>query len=193
MTAEEYNKTGNPNGVVNHPITEDDVFRIGRLGKPHGVKGEISFQFDDDIFDRVDADYVFVRIDGLLVPFFMEEYRFRSDETALMKFEGIDSADAAAELTGSDVFFPRSMADETSDEQVSVAELIGYKVVEAGSGRVIGTVTNIDDATLNTLFEVETTDGQRHIDLPANADLVKDISRPARTITLVIPDGVLDL
>ncbi|MFC2264720.1 MAG: 16S rRNA processing protein RimM, partial [Prevotella conceptionensis] len=30
----------------------DNFYKIGKLGKPHGVKGEISFHFDDDIFDR---------------------------------------------------------------------------------------------------------------------------------------------
>ena len=72
-------------------IKQEEVFRIGRLGKTHGVKGEVSFQFDDDVFDRVDCDYLVLDIDGILVPFFMEEYRFRSDSVALMKFEDIDS------------------------------------------------------------------------------------------------------
>jgi ribosomal 30S subunit maturation factor RimM len=31
---------------------------IGRLGKPHGVKGEVTFQFDDDVFVRTEADYL---------------------------------------------------------------------------------------------------------------------------------------
>ena len=39
-------------------IKKEEVYKIGRLGKAHGVKGEVSFQFDDDIFDRVDADYL---------------------------------------------------------------------------------------------------------------------------------------
>ena len=38
-------------------ITPEDVFQIGRLGRPHGVKGEITFQISDDVFDRVDAEY----------------------------------------------------------------------------------------------------------------------------------------
>lgn len=50
-------------------IRQEDVYKIGRLGKPHGVKGEVSFQFDDDIFDRVDADYLILEIDGILVRF----------------------------------------------------------------------------------------------------------------------------
>ena len=72
-------------------IKLSDVYRIGCLGKPHGVKGEIAFSFDDDVFDRQEADFMFVMIDGLLVPFFFEEYRFSSDVVALVKFEGVDT------------------------------------------------------------------------------------------------------
>ena len=92
-------------------IREEEVFQIGKLGKTHGVKGEISFLFDDDVFDRVDADYLILKIDGILVPFFIEEYRFKSDSNALMKFEGIDTQEQARDLTGTDVYFPRSLAD----------------------------------------------------------------------------------
>ena len=60
-------------------IKNDDVFRIGKIGKAHELKGELQMQVDDDVFDRVEADYVVLQIDGILVPFFIEEYRFRSD------------------------------------------------------------------------------------------------------------------
>lgn len=43
-------------------IREEDVYRIGRLGKPHGVKGEVSFHFADDIFDRADCDLSLIHI-----------------------------------------------------------------------------------------------------------------------------------
>ena len=74
-------------------IKKEEVYKIGRIGKPHGVKGELSFHFDDDVFDRVDADYLILDMEDILVPFFMDEYRFRSDETALMKFTGINTED----------------------------------------------------------------------------------------------------
>ncbi|MDY3103734.1 MAG: 16S rRNA processing protein RimM, partial [Prevotella sp.] len=35
-------------------IKEEDVYRIGKIGKPHGVKGELSFHFTDDVFDRTE-------------------------------------------------------------------------------------------------------------------------------------------
>ena len=81
-------------------IKNDDVFRIGKIGKAHALKGELQMQVDDDVFDRVEADYVVLQIDGILVPFFIEEYRFRSDETALIKFCDIDTAEQARRLTG---------------------------------------------------------------------------------------------
>ena len=52
-------------------IKKEDVYRIGQIGKPHGVKGELSFHFEDDVFDRTDADYLILEVDGILVPFFL--------------------------------------------------------------------------------------------------------------------------
>lgn len=174
-------------------IKREDVFCIGTLGKPHGVKGELSFHFADDIFDRVDADYLLIEIDGLLVPFFIDEYRFRSDETALMTFSGIDTEDKAAELTGCDVYFPRSLAnDEDDDSPVSRAEIIGFSIIDAQTSKAVGTVKAIDDSTLNTLFEVTTLEGQEVL-LPVSEDLIKDVDKKARKITMEIPQGILDI
>ena len=47
------------------------------------MHGEIQLQFNDDVFDTADADYLVLEVEGILVPFFIEEYRFRSDEIAL--------------------------------------------------------------------------------------------------------------
>ena len=32
-------------------ITREELIRIGRFNKPHGVKGELSFTFTDDVFE----------------------------------------------------------------------------------------------------------------------------------------------
>lgn len=171
-------------------IKQEDVYRIGRLGKPHGVRGELSFQFDDDIFDRVDADYLIFGIDGILVPFFIEEYRFRSNEICLLKVCDIDSEERARELTGCDVFFPRALAQE-EEGGASWAEIIGFRVINGASGEVAGTIRSVDDSTINVLFSLDTPQGQALI--PASDDLIVDVDRQAQTITMTIPDGLLDL
>ena len=167
-------------------IKQEDVYRIGRLGKTHGVKGEVSFLFDDDIFDRVDCDYLVLDIDGILVPFFIEEYRFRSDSVALMKFEGIDTQQRAAELTGCSVFFPRTLADE--DDTPTLASLVGFNLVDAKSGKTVGRIAGIDDTTVNMLFELED-----DTLIPASDELIHDIDMNGKTITMEIPEGLLAL
>ena len=39
-------------------IRQEEVYHIGRIGRPHGIKGELIFMFSDDVFDQVDADYL---------------------------------------------------------------------------------------------------------------------------------------
>ena len=168
-------------------IREEDVYKIGRLGKAHGVKGEVSFMFDDDVFDRTDADYLILEIDGILVPFFIEEYRFRTDTVALMKFEGIDTQDRARALTNCDVFFPRHLADD-EDAPLTWAFLVGFDLVDAHTGKAVGRIDSVDDSTMNILFCLE--DGTL---IPASEELITDIDKDNKQITIAIPDGILDL
>ena len=168
-------------------IKEEEVYKIGRLGKTHGVKGEVSFLFDDDVFDRVDADYLVLCVDGILVPFFMEEYRFKSDSTAIVKFEDIDTQERARELTGCDVYFPRVLA-ESDDDTITWAAIVGFDIIDAESRKAVGRIASIDDSTLNVLFCLE--DGTL---IPASDDLISNIDQQARTITMHLPDGLLEL
>ena len=168
-------------------IRKEDVYRIGKLGKTHGVRGEISFLFDDDVFDRVDADYLILSIDDILVPFFIEEYRFKTDSNALMKFEGIDTQERARELTGCEVYFPHELADSDEDT-ISWAAIVGFDITDADSNHTIGRIAAVDDSTINILFELE--DGRL---IPASEDLITAIDQQARTITMRLPDGLLNL
>ena len=117
-------------------IAESEVYEIGTITRTHGVKGEVAFQFTDDVWDRVEADYLFLRIDGLLVPFFLEEWRFRSDTVALLKFEDTDSANAAERLVGATVWFPKSLTPtEVDDADLTWRMFTGFQVLIAASQR----------------------------------------------------------
>lgn len=165
----------------------EDLYKIGKIGKPHGVKGEVSFHFSDDVFDRTEAEYLMLCIDGLMVPFFMEEYRFRSDETALVKFCDIDTQERASELTGCEVFFPRDVADD-DDDNLSWAEIIGYSLIGSATSKNIGKIASVDDSTINILFELE--DGTL---IPASIELITNVDKKHKEIEIELPNGILDL
>lgn len=165
----------------------EEYYKIGRIGKPHGVKGEVSFHFSDDVFDRTDAEYLMLCIDGLLVPFFMEEYRFRSDETALVKFCDIDTQERSTELTGCEVFFSRELSD-SDDEHISWSAIIGFTLIDQATGNGIGRIASVDDSTINILFELE--NGAL---IPASEELITKIDTKKKEIELELPEGILDL
>ena len=169
-------------------IKQEEVYKIGRLGKAHGVKGEITFQFDDDVFDRVESDYLILEVDGILVPFFMEEYRFRSDTTALVKFCDIDNQDQARQLTNCDVYFPREQAASDDKEMLTWSFLVGFELLDATSGHHIGRIASVDDSTMNILFELE--DGKL---IPASEELITNIDKDKQQISIELPEGLLEL
>ena len=166
-------------------IKESDVYKIGRLGRPHGVKGEITMQVDDDVFDRTDADYVILRVDGILVPFYMEDYRFRSDTSALIKFEDVDTVEQARELTNCDVLFLRDQADQADDYTWSY--FVGFTLVDADSGQPVATIDAVDDSTINVLFTLS--NGYL---VPAADDLIAAVDHDQHRISMHLPQGLFE-
>lgn len=172
-------------------IRKESVYNIGRITKTHGLKGEVVFNFVDDIFDRVDCDYLICELDEILVPFFIEEYRFRSDSSALVKFEGIDSAEAAQRLHGVDVFFEKSLALDSGEEELSLNYFIGYSMVD-NLGYEIGEIAEIDDKTDNWLFVVRRGDGEEVL-VPAHEEFIEEFRHEEKIVVVDLPEGLLDL
>ena len=109
-----------------------------------------------------------------------------SDTVALVKFEDVDTQQRAQELTGCDVYFPRSLADD--DETPSLSMLIGFDVVDVTTGTTVGRIAAIDDSTANLLFELE--DGRL---IPAAEELITNIDSKNKVIKMTIPEGLLEL
>lgn len=173
-------------------IRQEEVYKIGKIGKPHGVKGELTLFFDDDVFDRVEAEYLVLNIDGILVPFYMDEWRFKTGETALIKFCDINTKEEASELTGCEVFFPKHLSDRGEDE-LTWDEIKGFSIIDENNGdSYIGRVTDIDTTTVNTLLEVETKAGNTVL-IPANENIIVEVGSKEKLIKVNLPEGLIDL
>ena len=172
-------------------IKKEEVYKIGLFNKPHGIHGELQFTFTDDIFDRVDCDYLICLLDGIFVPFFIEEYRFRSDSTALVKLEGIDTAERARMFTNVEVYFPVKHAEEAEDGELSWNFFVGFRMEDVRHGE-LGEVIEVDTTTVNTLFVVEQEDGEELL-IPAQEEFIVEINQEKKLITVELPEGLLNL
>lgn len=170
-------------------IDEKEVYKIGQIGKPHGVRGEISFTFTDDVWDRVEADYLICRIDGILVPFFLDEYRFRGNSSALVKFEDMDTIEQVSEMNGVEVFFPYALTPDEEPEDYTLSYFTGFEVVDEKAGK-LGIIERVEDSTANVLFVVDGPKGE--ILIPAVEAFIRDIDHQGRTIHMALPEGLLE-
>ena len=123
---------------------------------------------------------------GDIVPFFLEEYRFRSDTVVLVKFVDYDNAEEARELCGCEVYFPFALTPDEAPEEITWSYFTGFSVKDINAG-MLGTVDSVDESTSNVLFQI----GEKLI--PAAEDFIVDVDHANRQIVMRLPDGLLEL
>lgn len=177
-------------------IRSEEVFYIGKVSRARGISGEVEILFTDDAFDRGDAEYLVMELEGILVPFFWEEYRFKNDKTAIFRFEHITDETAAQHIVGAKVYYPKdSLPDDNPDEGLSLRTwqaLTGFSLYDARSRELIGNVLSVDDSTSNILMTVGRVDGTECY-LPFHEDFLVDANMKERSLVLDLPPGLLEI
>lgn len=172
-------------------ITQEELFKIGHFAKPHGIKGELSLMTRCDVFDESDDPYIVCEMNGILVPFFIESYRYKGASTILVKLEGVDTEADAREFTGKEVFYALDEVDEdTLLGDISWDNFVGYRVIDERHGE-LGPITAVDESTANVLLQIE--HNSRDVLLPAVEELIKEADHEARVLRVSVPEGLLEL
>lgn len=166
-------------------ITPEEVIQIGTLRKTHGTRGELVCALDNDLFDSVETDCLILECDHILVPFYIEEYRYKNNDSLLLRFEHIGSETEAARLIPCRIFLLRSLLPDDLPATAALADLCGYEVVDSRAGS-LGTIESVDDSTANLLFQL--TGG---LLIPAHDDLIDEIDGTRRIIRVSLPDGIV--
>ncbi len=172
-------------------IVREDLIKIGHFNKPHGIKGELSFSFTDDSFDESECPFLICELDGIFVPFRIEEYRFRSDSSALMKLKGINTDEQAKTFSNLDVYFPKQyLKTDSESENYTWDYFIGFTLQDT-DGKVVGQIIDVDETTINVLFVVEYKKDE--VLIPVSEEIVLEIDQKKKIIRLELPEGILDL
>ncbi len=174
-------------------ILRQQISSIGSIFKPHGIKGELSASIDADI-DLDELQCVVLDIDGIFVPFFIEEWRSRGSERVLIKFDGVDSESAAASFANKEIFAITEQLpiadDDDDDERLYYDDIIGFTIYDGDTE--VGQVSLVDDSTANVLMHVNTASGSTVL-LPLSADLINDVDADNKILKMNLPDGLIDL
>lgn len=177
-------------------ITEDEITSVGKLLKTHALKGELNMLLDIDPGYLEEGNPAILDIDGIYVPFYAESVRTKGSFSFLVKFDGIDSEIEAKKLVNKTVYALRDrlkeyMLENYDEEYALYDDLVGYTIQEIDNG-VIGKVVEIDTNTENELFIVETPEGNT-VYIPLTEDFIEKMDEDSKTITMRLPEGLLDL
>jgi len=170
-------------------MDRSDAQLVGTLVKLHSFKGRYVLVSENPLHDDIeDWESVFLEIEGLLVPFFIDHISVTSDTSAIVGFEDIDSTEKAREFLSYSVYQLKSIAGEQEEEQPD--ELSGYRVIDQQAGD-IGTVKEILDYNQNLLLRV-LKGKQEHL-IPMTEEIIVKINPRKKEILIQAPEGLLDV
>ena len=171
-------------------ILHSEVFPAGRINKPHGTKGELVFSAKSDLLCNEEVEHLVFEIEGILVPFFIEEIKMGNGNQGRLKLDGIDNENEARMFAGLTFFLPEKFLEQTEATEVELNYFTGFTLFDKKAGKV-GIITNIDQSTENALFIIQ--NGEKQTLIPITMDFIIAIDHKKKIISTDLPEGLLEL
>ena len=164
-------------------------FQVGVITKTHGLRGEVKVYTTSDDPDRFETlDSVILRGRGNNRRVKIEKVRYIGEKTVL-KLEGIEDVEAAAQIVGCDLMIPREEALELEENEYYIGDLIGCRVfLEDGS--LFGTLTDVLATGANDVYEVRMEDGRKVL-LPAIRECILAVFPEEERMVIHLMKGLL--
>ncbi len=168
-------------------LPEPRYLAVGRVLRPHGVRGELRVEILTDYPERI-ASLRTLYVGANHHPYAVTGVRFHQS-VMLLTLDGCADRDTADTLRGALVEIAIEDAVPLEDDEYYHFQVIGMQV-ESDEGEVLGEVVEVIEAPgANDVFIVHGTRGE--ILIPVIEDVVLDLDREARTIRVHLLPGLL--
>ncbi len=169
-------------------MTRDECILLGSITKTHGIRGELILRTADPSTEpEKQWEYLFIEIDGIMVPFFISRlHRLRNGEWAI-QFDGITDRSQAESITGHTVWTYKDDADVQPDG-ISFKQLEGHTLYDDTSGKsgIIKEFLDIPgNPVLNTLIE-----GKEML-VPVQEKFIVKVDEAEKKIRMQLPPGLI--
>lgn len=160
---------------------------IGKLGKTHGVHGEMDLQVYTDFPERLKHGKKVYLGEGK-TPINLDTVR-PANKVFLISFDGYNSPEEAKILTNQEVFVKTTEIPPLPEGLYYHHELIGLRVYEGEA--FLGVVTEILETGANDVFVVKQAEGQELL-LPDIPEVVLEVNLDAGQMRVHVLDGLRD-
>jgi 16S rRNA processing protein RimM len=168
----------------------NSCFKVGWILKPNGLKGEVTVLLEDEAPENLSGlESVFIEQNKRLVPYFIQSISVQGKK-AFVKFEEIDSAEAAGKISKQAVFVERSLRPKASRGEFYNDEIIDFEVYDQEMV-FLGKVRDIMQAGPNRLLIVE--HSSKEILIPVNGPFITSINKTKKRVSVNLPEGFLEI
>jgi 16S rRNA processing protein RimM len=164
----------------------EEYYKIGYVSKTHGLKGEVTVNTLPECPDLTSIKTVYAGDN--FVPHFVQGISVKGDK-AFVKFEDVNSIEAAAELKGASLYLPKSERPKLARGEFYNDEVIGFEVVEEDN--ILGKINDLMEAGPNRFLVMD--HNGKEVLIPVNGPFIKSVNKLKKRITVELPEGFLDL
>jgi len=174
-------------------MSHDSRLIVGRLRKPHGLKGDVTLFPITDAPEAVFApgrSVWLVGLDGETVagPVMIERSRAYHREW-LVKFEGADRREAVEAWRGLFMAVPAGELAPPEGDEVYLHELDGF-AVRLPDETPLGLVSAVYEMPSGLMIEVQ--GPKREFLLPYRKEFVREVDRAERKLVVTPPEGLVE-
>jgi len=158
---------------------------LGKITKRHGYNGTVVLVSNQPLNDEIEClEEVFVVIDGLQVPFPVEEFALLTDTSAHVQLEFVSNQEEALKLVGCEMY--AAIVPHKQQPEEGWKQWIGFTVNDTKYGK-IGIIQEIENYKGNIVWQVM--DGGRETLISLYPELITNIDHDAKILHITAPEG----
>lgn len=160
--------------------------KIGFISKLNGYKGELVLVTEaDDFFDE---DFLFMKMDGIPVPFAVEDI-FEKGGNVVVKFEDVEDEAQAQRFMRQEVFMQQKKKIKNA-VQLSAHALEGFHIIDETFGD-LGPIIRVDEFPQQLIAICHYR--EKEVLVPLHDDFVLRIDEDQRQVHVDLPEGLIDI
>jgi 16S rRNA processing protein RimM len=167
---------------------EKNLFPIGRVVKPHGVKGKMKVEyFGEDLHRFSSYHEIFIEDEKSGLESYEILEVIPQPPRLILRLKGIEKIEEAEPLIGKKILVEKECLPELEEGEYYWIDLVGIEV-ETREGKKIGKVREIFSTGAHDVYVVEGKRGE--IFLPAIEDVIQSIDLKKGVIKVVRMEGL---
>jgi 16S rRNA processing protein RimM len=166
---------------------EPEFLVVGKLGRPHGIHGEIVMDVYTDFPERLGPG-----VSVLVGPQYQQvriTHKRPHSRGMLLSFEGYQRREQAAELRNLLVYVPTADRPQLEEGEYYHHQLLGMQVID-DEGNMLGRIVRIHETGANEVYMVQDESGAELL-IPAIESVILDIDLEHHQLHVRLLPGLL--